>query len=538
MSLPTKRLRPNLSREASPLVRALFTTTRRRFLTAAIPAAAVTSIGTPPPATLAEEAAGRARTVSIFHTTDLHGHVLPTQTYEGLRDVGGLARCASCIRQWRRESPHSLTVDVGDVVQGTAASLERRGLLMIDLFNLLGYDAWTLGNHDFDWGPEALEAILLRSESPVVTANLTRGGRSSGGFDGAWKKVRPWILREVGGFRIAILGLVTPGLTWWLSDETLGGVSATDPGEALVGMIAEARAEHADAIVVTGHMGWKFKDDYANPLRELLRDTGDVDVYLAGHSHQNQPAFRLHDTLCSQASYHGIHCGRVDLTFDMQSRRLVDTRAFTLLMDDRFPLDPAVLQTARPDLAASEEALLREVCVARRPIAGGGKRHSGLVSLLCEAFATVLAKRGTPVDGVFHGSFGTKEIPAGAVSVSDCWRLVPYENTLVTAELSAEDLVRVVAEDAEDKRSDRSLWPFTLEIGKGGTPERFLHRERSVRPGERFRIAFNSYDAQSGGRRLLLLRELLARPEAKRSGTTLDTRTALIDFLLDRREVG
>jgi 2',3'-cyclic-nucleotide 2'-phosphodiesterase (5'-nucleotidase family) len=523
---------------AGSLLQRLFTPSRRRFLSAAGSAAASTTLARTAAAAIPEESGGRARTVSIFHTTDLHGHVLPTQTYEGLRDVGGLARCASCIRQWRAESPHSLTLDVGDVVQGTAASLERRGLMMIDLFNLLGYDAWTLGNHDFDWGPEALEAILDRSESPVVTANLLRGGRPPGGFDGAWGKVRPWILREVGGFRIAILGLVTPGLTWWLSDETLGGVAATDPVETLARSIAEAKAERADAIVVTGHMGWKFKDDYANPLRELLRDAGDVDIYLAGHSHQNQPAFRLHDTLCSQASYHGIHCGRIDLTFDGESRRLVDTRAFTLLMDDRFPLDPAVLQVARPDIAASEEALAREVCVVGRPIPGGGKRQSGVVTLLCEAFSAVLAKRGTPVDGVFHGSFGTKEIPAGTMSVADCWRLVPYENTIVTAELSAEDLVRVVAEDAEDRRSDRSLWPFTLELGKGNTPERFLHRGRPVQPDERFRIAFNSYDAQSGGRRLLLLRELLARPEAKRSVTPLDTRTALIDFLLDRRAIG
>jgi 5'-nucleotidase len=109
---------------------------------------------------------GRARTVSIFHTTDLHGRIVPTSTYEGLDDVGGFARCATCIRQWRRESPHSLTVDVGDVVQGTPVSLESGGTLMIDLFNRLGYDAWTLGNHDFDWGPEKLRRFSIAPHLP------------------------------------------------------------------------------------------------------------------------------------------------------------------------------------------------------------------------------------------------------------------------------------------------------------------------------------------------------------------------------------
>ena len=481
--------------------------------------------------------AGRARTVSIFHTTDLHGHVLPTRTYDGLEDVGGFARCATCIRQWRRESPHSITVDVGDVVQGTPVSLESRGNLIVDLFNRLEYDAWTLGNHDFDWGPEALESNLARSASPVVTANLERSGKTPGGFDGAWGKVRPWIMKEVGDFRIAIVGLVTPGLAFWLADETLGGTQASDPAAALAAAVAEAKAERADAVVVIGHMGWRFQDDYANPVRTILRDVKDVDVYLAGHSHQNQPTWQLHDVLCSQASYHGIHCGRVDLTFDLASRKLVDKRAFTLLMDDRFELDPAVMQAARPDLAKTDAELARKVCTVGGPIAGGGKRGSPLVKLLCQTFSEALSREKHPVDGVFHGSFGTVEIPAGPLTVADCWKIIPYENLLVTAELSAGELAEVVAEDAKDKRSDRTLWPFTVELDGEGRATRFLHRERPVKPGERFRIAFNSYDAQSGGRRMMKLREIVSKPGAKRSLMQIDTRGALIDGLVARGEI-
>lgn len=506
--------------------------TRRDLLASATAAAGLAATALPAK-TLA---AGRARTISLFHTTDLHGRILPTETYDGLRDVGGLARCATCIRQWRRELPASLTVDAGDVVQGTPVSFASDGRLMIDLFNTLGYDAWAIGNHDFDWGPEALEGLFDRSLPAVLSANLERGGQPAGTLSGVWEKVRPWQLRDVGGFKVALVGLTTPGLASWLPTETLGGVLPTDPVAALERSVTAARAEGADAVVVIGHMGWRFRDNYSNPLRELLRNVRGVDVYLAGHSHQNQPSFRLHDVLCSQASYFGIHCGRVDLTFDTDSRKIVDSQAYTLLMDDRFELDPAVMQLARPDLARSEAELARPVCTVSKPIRGGG-RGSGVVTLLCELFAESLARRQHPVDGVFHGSFGTELIPPGPLNVGDCWKLVPYDNQLVTLELSAKDLAAIVGEDASDKYSDRTPWPFTVHFDASGKPTQLLHRDRPVKPDERFTIAVNSYDSQSGGRRLPKLRAACESPAGRRTLTSLDSRTAVIEGLLERGTV-
>ncbi len=512
---------------------------RRRFLGASAALVGATGLnlaGFPARNVVAAEK-GRAKTLSIFHSTDLHGRILPTKTYEGLQDVGGFARVASCLRQWRRECPHSLTVDVGDVVQGTAVSIRSGGRIMIELFNRLGYDAWTLGNHDFDWGPEKTEALLADSSSPVLTANLERGGVQPGAFSGAWEKVKPWTIREVGGFRIGLIGLITPGLPYWLSPETLGGVTPLDPVKTLAKAVAEVRGEKVDAVVVTGHMGWRFNDDYANPVRSMLKDVAGIDVYLAGHSHQNQPSWMLHDVLCSQASYYGIHCGRIDLTFDLASRKLVDRRAFTLLMDDRFSLDPLVMQVAQPDLAATEEELGREVATVKNVIRGQG-RGSALVNLLCECFGAELGRRGNPVDGVFHGSFGSGDIQPGKLTVADCWRIIPYENMLATAEVTAAELAAIIAEDRKVRDSDRTLWPFDVTVDPGGTVTRITLDGKELAADRRVRVAFNSYDAQSGGRRLMRMREILEAPAAKRTTIPVDTRSALIAGLLDRGTVG
>lgn len=503
---------------------------RRHFLRASGAWLGATSLGL-------GAAVRNVRTVSIFHTTDLHGHILPTRNYDGIENVGGMARCVTQIRRWRRECPDSLLVDIGDVYQGTAAGLDSGGKVMIEVFNRVGYDAWALGNHDFDWGREVLEGALTHSRSPILTGNLELGGKRPGSLEGPWSKVLPWVMKDVGGFRIALVGLVTPGLPYWLSPETLAGVSPTSPLESLRACVAEAKAAKANAIVVMGHMGWRFEDDFANPVRELLAAVKEVDVFIAGHTHQDQPTWTLNGALCTQASYYGIHCGRVDLSFDVEKGRLVDKRAFTVLMDDRFEPDPAVLESAEPTLKKSAGQLARPVGKVTAPIKGSG-RNSRLVQILCEAFAAALKRQNVEVDGVFHGSFGTGEIAPGPKTVADCWEILPYENLLVTAKLTAAELIEIVREDAEESKSDRTLWPFELKIDSTGRVERFTFKGQTVPDGDRrYTIAFNSYDAQSGGRKLMKLAAIVASPAAERKASGIDARGALIDYLLDRGEI-
>jgi hypothetical protein len=208
-----------------------------------------------------------------------------------------------------------------------------------------------------------------------------------------------------------------------------------------------------------------------------------------------------------------------------------------MLMDDRFAFDPLVMELARADLEATDAQLAREVATVTRRLDGRG-RGSELATLLCESFKAALAKQGIRVDGVFHGTFGSGDLAPGPLTVADCWKIIPYENMLVTASVTGRELVRILEEDAALKDSDRTLWPLEVVRDEAGKPRRVLRDGAEVPADERLTIAFNSYDAQSGGRRFLEMRDILSARSAERRTTPLDTRGALIDALLDRREIG
>ncbi|PYL94644.1 MAG: hypothetical protein DMF18_10040, partial [Verrucomicrobia bacterium] len=291
--------------------------------------------------------------ISILHTTDLHGHILPTADYNGNPDYGGLARCAAQIRRWRRQNSNSLLIDVGDVYQGTDVSLRNKGELMIDLFNQLKYDAWIVGNHEFDWGIETFINALQRSAMPVLASNTVLDGKPAGAssdLQHPFAKIQPLIMKEIAGIKLAIIGVTTPGMPFWLHPEFTRGIDFQNPVEPVRRAVARAKSEGADAIVLSGHMGLKMRsggDDFANTVMALTSEFPEMAVFIAGHTHQDVPSRLTNGVLFTQADHFGIHVGRVDLLFDRNSKKLLHRKAVSELMDRRFAFDHAIVSRAK-----------------------------------------------------------------------------------------------------------------------------------------------------------------------------------------------
>ena len=482
---------------------------------------------------------GDSVTISLLHTTDLHGHIRPTTDYHGVPDLGGLARCATQIARWRATNPNHLLLDIGDVYQGTAVSWQNRGALMIRCFNALGYDGWVIGNHDFDWGYDCLAQAINDSHMPVLCGNACVNGQPIGQLPPAsapWSRVVPWLVREVAGFRIGIVAVTTPGLPYWLTPEELGPFEVTDPLPALAAQLQRLAEQKPDAIILAGHMGLVRRDDYANQVGTLTRAFPQLTVCLGGHTHQDRASEHINGVLYTQADHYGIYAGKVDLTFDRATRRLLASEAQTVHMDATIPGDPLILSLAQADLAAADRLLATPIGTVIAPIGVESTfgAPSGVERLIGSAIRSALAERGCRVDAVIHGLFeGAKPILPGPKTVADAWAIVPYENSIVTIEVSRGELF-ALARDLTSQRGFLNLLGCQVQAqaaGRNWDVLDILSRDGSPLPDQPFyRVAMNSHDSQSGGRRWLVLAEMVGDGAHRRVRHPLQVRDTLIEY--------
>ena len=516
---------------------------RRRFLRALGHGALFAAL---PGQLLANE--GRAVTISLLHTTDLHGHILPTSDYEGRPDLGGLARCATQIRQWRQANPNSFLLDIGDIYQGTEVGLCSRGATMVRCLNALNYDAWVVGNHEFDWGMAPFTESVKLSAMPVLTGNALVEGKPVASLDPSaspLSKLKPWLLKEIAGFRILVIALTTPALSTWLPSENLHGFEALDPIESLRRLLHEAKPLKPDAIVLAGHMGLVRKDDYANQVGALTREFPELTVFIGGHTHQNHSSEMAHNVLYTQADHYGIYAGKVDLTFDSLTRKLLQRKSLTQHMDNSITLDPLVLSLAKSDLDAADLILARPIGELIEPfnVASTFSQPSDVERLIGSAIRAALRQRNCEIDAVVHGLFdATHPLQPGPKTVADAWAILPYENKIVTIELSRDDLLALARELASGTGRDvRNL--MGIRVVGIVDANRFSVTDLQAADGSplparpTYRIALNSYDSQSAGQRFPTVGRLVARPSSHRVLHDIDVRDALIDFFVSRQKV-
>lgn len=477
--------------------------------------------------------------ITILHTTDLHAHVWPTTDYDGNENVGGVARLATAIAKIRAETPNVLLVDAGDTVQGAPIGFLTKGRAMVKWLNYMNYDAWVLGNHEFDWGVEILRANVADAKVPVLSANI----------HGIAEKVQPYRLVEVGGVKVALIGLTTPGVPNWSRPRLIEGLRVEQSSDALRRVIPEVKARGAQLLVLVTHQGFREGgDDHANQINAIAREFPELELIVAGHSHRAIPEYKVNGVLYTQAGYWGTHLGRVDLVYDTLAQKVTHIAATLLPMDASVEYDRGFLREISADWDATKATLAEVIgeATAEFSPAEGGRRETPIHNLIADAILYALHQRGTDVAGVFHTILSENAaLKAGPITVGDVWRIVPFENTIGVAELTLEEIREIMEESAAlwQRNQFRGLMGFKIQLRPTTAVGQRVHSIAAADgspltdPARRYKIAFNSFDLASGGTRLLRLREICQRPTSNLREFDLQTREAVMEYIRARKRI-
>lgn len=258
--------------------------------------------------------ARRPQTLTILHTNDTHSRIDPFQ--EGkFKGQGGVARRATLIAQIKQQNPATLVLDAGDVLQGTPYFNMFHGSVEFEAMRRMGYDMVAIGNHDFDKGAQRLLFLAKHhGKFPLVCANLLFSQ------PGADKLVRPYLIKDVGGWKVGVFGLGVRfrGL---VPAKLHQGVTYASPIPVAQKLVKQLREVHrCDAVIALSHLGYVGFDGEPGD-QDLARQVPGIDIIIGGHTHTflmrptqvKAPDGRM--TRIYQVGHSGLFLGRIDLSF-------------------------------------------------------------------------------------------------------------------------------------------------------------------------------------------------------------------------------
>jgi 2',3'-cyclic-nucleotide 2'-phosphodiesterase (5'-nucleotidase family) len=379
-----------------------------RFLSPLVLAALAVSVAAGPPRETVH--------VTIVHTNDLHGHV------ENAAAMAAVARAA------RAKNPNTLFLDAGDCITGTPVSSVFKGEPIVEIMTLMGYDAGTVGNHEFDHGWPQVAKLRALAGYPLLNANA---------FDPAGKCFgdEPYHVFTVGGVRIGVIGLLSGEMATLTTTANWAGCTVEPPLAAAKRLVPEVRAK-CDVVVLLTHVGVETDAAIAGAVPG-------IDLVVGGHSHTElkEPlavASGDRKVPVVQAYRYGERVGIVDFEWD------AETRTVRGLKGRLVKIDPATMPNAGDVRELVDQWQKRTEDAAGVADVIGKTAEKLTKEKLRDALERIFAE-------VLHADFGFQnlsgvrdDIAKGDIRVGDVWNVLPFENTLVTIRLKGDQVPKDV----------------------------------------------------------------------------------------------
>lgn len=376
--------------------------------------------------------------LTILHTNDIHAHLEPFKEHN--RTVGGVARIAHLIRAIRQKVPDALVVDGGDIFQGTPIYSRYQGEPEVQSLNMIGYDIYTIGNHEFDDGPENLAKQLAKAKFTIVCCNL-----DASSVPQLASLMKPFVIKKIKGQEIGFVGVMSPEFEQLALNRN--GVVLKAKGadwlKPVAEQIAALKEKGVNKIVIVSHCGLDRE-------KEMAKELKDVDVIIGGHSHTRLDKAVIVDhgdstsTVVVQAWSYGRVLGNLRVTFSAEGVVQPDKVRYGLI-----PITDRIVEDK--DIKAYIDEKVMPLLPLRTDIAAHAKGNfdnrfanmpfdSAIGNLICDALAYSGKEYGANISFQNRGGIRAR-IEAGPVSMEKVEEMLPFDNRLVFATISGEKLI-------------------------------------------------------------------------------------------------
>ena len=263
--------------------------------------------------------------IKILGTSDIHGRVVPWSYGADVEDKSGsYAQIATYVKDVRKNNKNVVLVDVGDAIQDNQVDVFAKDKKYYKdhpipkVLNEMKYDVFVLGNHEFNFGMEALDEILKDIKAKKLTANFYYKKNDKRYIDAT-------TIIEKDGVKLGIIGLSTPMSAKFEEDTgNLKDMKFTSPTEEARTQVEKLKAKGVDAIIVIAHMGIENENKIPDTgMRDVINAVDGIDVVIAGHMHKDVPSETIKNTLITEPHRYGTVVSEVDLTFDINDKKEV-----------------------------------------------------------------------------------------------------------------------------------------------------------------------------------------------------------------------
>ncbi len=416
--------------------------------------------------------------ITILHTNDVHG-TFPTASYYGTPE--GVTYLASHIAAERAKNPNTLLLDAGDTFQGNAFAQYFRNDTpnpIAGAMNMLDYDAMTIGNHEYNFGPETFATMLGQLDCPILgSANVDDDG--SYGFIN--DNVEDYINLDVDGVKVSIFGLTNPRVYRYELPTNIPGLTfhpATETAASLVPTILAT--EEPDLLIGLTHIGYQPYGDEQDSDELVAQEVAGIDVIIGGHSHTRldpsvmvTSAVNPEGTLVAQTGRYAQYLGKVTVGLvgdEMSGYDVVVREGYLLPAGDVEP-DPGLVAYLVPFEAELDAYTSTEIGQTTAPLDAleAYTEETTGANVQTDAAVLELTQNGIDVDFYLSGAMSNRRVADGATEenpvtliVNDMYTLMPYENSLVVMEMNGPQIKAVL------ERAYRNWWYYNYTEDYGG----------------------------------------------------------------------